>query len=168
MATPNDGMPAPSQLVEDVLGLLEDRKVPTKFNDQVVMVLESYEKQKPEWRETRDNNLIGPQNEYELELQRLILDNSNLVVDEFYFERTDNDQCPERYVYIYGRNTWARLEITIEWKTAKSTYKTEWMCRSEDGKFVSLEHKKLLDAIKHLEFIIGVLADINKSVAEVI
>lgn len=40
---PPDDIPAPSDLVEAVLGLLEDAFVPTEINDKIVELIEGWE-----------------------------------------------------------------------------------------------------------------------------
>jgi len=45
---PPDDVPMPSELVEGVLELLEDAGVPTSVNDQVVKLIETWEREEAE------------------------------------------------------------------------------------------------------------------------
>lgn len=48
MGGPDDHLYAPSNLVEEVLGILEEHDTPTKLNDAIVAILEEYERMKEE------------------------------------------------------------------------------------------------------------------------
>ena len=100
---------------------------------------------------------ITPVGEYELQLLNLITAETVLKADDVAFERMDHKECPEHYIYITDKNSWLRIAITTERKTAKSRYVIEWPHRfpGDDGQFVERHYAKIKDAVLHFEF--GVL-----------
>jgi hypothetical protein len=52
---PDDPVRGPSELVEEILGVLENASVPQEINDQIVKLIESWERSKvelaePDWQ----------------------------------------------------------------------------------------------------------------------
>jgi len=116
-------------------------------------------------------NSIAPVGEYELSIQRAILEIApSIKVEDFVFSRLNIEVNPEHCVYVTDRNSWLRLAFITTKATAKTKYIVEWPHQfpGEDGHFVELEHKKMQDAIRHFEFCRNMLLDVGRSMHEVV